>query len=528
MSNGLLRICTNEEMRSIDAWAETDLGIGPTLLMENAGRAAAGIIQREFPEAGKSGEILVFAGKGNNAGDAFVVARQLLSLGCKVRVFHLVKDYKGSTLANFNILKKLKTKLIHLDQASELESFFLQSPGPFWAVDGIIGTGLRGSLEGHFYDVVELINKYVPQVISLDIPTGVNGESGQMQGIAIRAAMTISFGFPRLGHFLPPGAEYCGKLINVNLSLPVKLNDEGDKFLLRPRFVAEKLKRRDPYAHKNTFGHTLVLGGSVGRTGAAALCAKAAHRMGSGLVTVATWADAMPALLSQIPSETMSWPIPKSTELQDYAIKLKDYSAIVIGPGLGMSDAAAQLLEALLKTYRGPMVIDADALNLMSEKLSLELCKARNAPTVLTPHPGEMARLLKRDKKHVVDQPIQSVKKAVELTHSVVMLKGAATLLSSPDDLVFLNHSPNPGLATAGSGDVLAGMIGGLLAQGMNAYHATIAGIYLHSLAGECAAQRIGPRGMLAGDVIESIPEAFRELFKRQDEVEGPKLVRQV
>jgi hydroxyethylthiazole kinase-like uncharacterized protein yjeF len=230
----LLRICTNQEMRSLDKIAETEMGIGPLVLMENAGRAATEIILREYPKAGINQEILVFAGKGNNAGDAFVVARQLLGLGRKVRVFHLLKgtEYKGATAENFKILSKMKTKLVNVAESQDLESFFDQARGPFLAIDGIIGTGLKGNLEGHFFEVVELINQYVDQVVSLDIPTGVSGDTGLVQGIAIEAALTISFGFPRLGHFLPPGANYRGKLVNVDISLPNRFSKEGDKFSL--------------------------------------------------------------------------------------------------------------------------------------------------------------------------------------------------------------------------------------------------------------------------------------------------------
>ena len=214
-----LRICNNQEMRMLDKIAETEMGIGPILLMENAGRAASEIVVQEYPRAGLDDEILVFAGKGNNAGDAFVVARQLLGLGRKVRIFHLVKeaDYKGATAENFKILSRMKAKLVYLPEAQDLEAYFEASPQVSIAVDGIIGTGLKGDLEGNFYEVVELINKHVDEIVSLDIPTGVNGDSGMVQGIAIHASMTVSFGFPRLGHFLPPGANFRGKLVNVDI-----------------------------------------------------------------------------------------------------------------------------------------------------------------------------------------------------------------------------------------------------------------------------------------------------------------------
>lgn len=524
-----LRICTNEEMRSLDRIAETEMGIGPVILMENAGRAASELIVEAYPEAGVHDEILVFAGKGNNAGDAFVVARQLLGFGKKVRVFHLVEgsEYRGATAQNFKILERMKAKLVCLDDAGALEAFLAQAQSPKLAIDGIIGTGLKGNLEGHFYEVVEIINRSIEHVVSLDIPSGVSGDSGQVQGIAIHASMTISFGFPRLGHFLPPGANFRGKLVNVDISLPHRFSKEGDKFLLQPKTVARKILRRDRYAHKNTFGHVLLVGGSVGRTGAIAMATKAALRSGVGLATAATWEDSMQLLSQQLPIEAMTLPI--SEDDQNYARygeQIKSFSAIVIGPGMSHRPEAKKLVELLLSYYKGPVVIDADALNLISEHKLHDMCRQRKAPTVLTPHPGEMARLLDCSKEEVLRDPIAALKKAVDLTHAVVMLKGAATLLLSPDEVMYLNHFPNAGMATAGSGDVLAGIIGALLAQGLPGFDAAQVGVYLHSLAGDRAAKKINSRGMIAGDIIESIPHAYQELEIKYDEKEEHRMAK--
>ena len=524
-----LRICSNQEMRTLDKIAESEMGIGPPLLMENAGRAAAEIILKEFPDAGSEREVLVFAGKGNNAGDAFVVARQLLGMGCKVRVFHLVKgnEYKGATLENFLILQKMKARLVHVSEAQDLEAYFEQSSGPHLAVDGIIGNGLKGDLEGHFYEVVELINRHIENIVSLDIPTGVSGDTGLVQGNAIQACMTISFGFPRLGHFLPPGANYRGKLVNVNISLPYRFTKEGDKFLLRAKSVATKMARRDRYGHKNTFGHTFLVGGSLGRTGAIAMATRAALRTGSGLATAATWTDAMTLLATQLPIESMTLAIPVNEKDYDqYIDHVRQYSSIVVGPGMGHRQGAKKLIEMILTNYSGPVVLDADALNILSEHKMHEMCVHRKGPTVLTPHPGEMARLLGWKKEEIVQNPVKALKKAVEITNSVVLLKGAATLMLSPDEVMYLNHFPNSGMATAGSGDVLAGMIGGLLAQGMSGFDAAQAGVYLHSLAGARAAARVNSRGMIASDIINSIPRAYQELQKKYGDEENPRMAR--
>jgi len=528
-SQSSLRICTSAEMRAVDQIAEKELGIGPTLLMENAGRAATESILKEFPNAGIDSEILIFAGKGNNAGDAFVVARHLMGLHRRIRVFHLLRgdEYKGATIENFKILQKMKARLFYLEQAQDLESFFDQRGGPFLAIDGIIGTGLKGDLEGLFYDIVTLINEHVDQIVSLDIPTGVSGDSGLVQGVAVRASLTISFGFPRLGHFLPPGAMYRGKLVNVDISLPAKFKLEGDKFLLRAPFIATKLAQRDRYGHKNTFGHVLMLGGSQGRTGAIAMAAHAALRSGSGLVTAGTWPDSIATLIQQLPNELMSVIVPKEEQLfEQYRRIMDQYSAVVVGPGMGNRPEGKRLVEMLLQNFQSPMVLDADALNIIAEHDLHALCVNRKTPVVLTPHPGEMARLIKWSKEDVVRDPVGALKTCVEKTHAVVLLKGAATLLSSPEEVLYLNHFPNTGMATAGSGDVLAGMIGGLLAQGTKVFDASCVAVFLHSLAGDLATRDSRPRGMTATDIISKIPAAYQELERLANIPDEPRMAR--
>ncbi len=511
-----IRITTASEMRELDRIAEHEYGIEAQILMENAGRAAVQVLLEKFPTAGKDTEILVFAGKGNNAGDAFVVARRLMGLERRVRVFHLVdeKSYKGAVLKNFQILKKMKAKMSHVETAADLESFFSSSPGPFTVVDGILGTGLKGNLEGVFYDIVEMINRqHAREVIALDIPTGVSGDTGLVHGTSIQASLTVSFGFPKLGHFLPPAASRRGELVNVDISLPPRFRREGDKFLVIREPLAQLLQERDRYGHKNSFGHTVLVGGSPGRLGAIAMAARACHRIGTGLVTVMTWEDSIDALLIKLPDETMASPLKVSgPDFETYKRQMASYSSAVIGPGLGMRPEGRRLLEEMIPAYPHPMVLDADALNLIGDHGLHDLLLKRRAPTVLTPHPGEMARLLGVSKDEVVADPVAAVKAAVRKTHSIVLLKGAATLVGSLDDQLYLNHYPNDGMATAGSGDVLAGMIGGLLGQRMDPFQATLLGIYLHSLAGDHAAQLRGHRSMTAPDIIENIHNAFKDI----------------
>ena len=511
-----MRITTSHEMRELDRIADQEFGLDAEILMENAGRAAAQLLLEHYPQAGRDSEILVFAGKGNNAGDAFVVARRLLCYERRVRVFHLHEEggYKGASLKNFQILSRMKAKMTYLETIGDLQAFFASSPGPFTIVDGILGTGLKGDLAGIFYDVVHAINELdAPEVVSLDIPSGVNGDTGAIHGASIQASLTISFGFPKLGHFLPPGAGRRGELVNVDISLPPRFKKEGDKYLLTRGPLGAMLKERDRYGHKNSFGHTVLLGGSPGRIGAITMAARACHRMGTGLVTVGTWQDSFDPLLIKLPNETMAFPIVASAaSFDDYAKTIAQYSSVVVGPGLGLRPEGKEMLTVLLSRYDGPIVIDADALNIIADHKLHDFLVRRRGATVLTPHPGEMARLLGVEKESVTRDPVWAVREAVKRTHAIVLLKGASTLVASPDEVLYLNHYPNDGMATAGSGDVLAGMIGGLLGQRMDPFRATLAGIYLHSLAGDFAAQEYGHRSMTAPDIIENISNAFKEI----------------
>jgi NAD(P)H-hydrate epimerase len=511
-----MRITTAGEMRELDRIAETEYQIDAALLMENAGRAATTAILERYPHAGQTTEILVFAGKGNNAGDAFVVARRLMCLERRVRVFHFETLYKGAPQKYFEILRRMKAKLTHIENPQELASFFQSSKGPFTIVDGILGTGLKGDLEGNYYDIVEMINEVrSPEVIALDIPSGVSGDTGQVHGTSIEASMTVSFGFPKLGHFLPPGAARRGELVNVDISLPPRFRKEGDKFLLMRDPMSVLIQERDRYGHKNSFGHTLLIGGSPGRVGAIAMAARACHKMGTGLVTAATWPESMELLSLKLPNETMTVPVVLSgPEFEEYKKGLPTYSSVVIGPGLGLRPEGKTVLEEVLTRYQGPLVLDADALNLIADYKLHDRLVQRRAPTVMTPHPGEMARLLGISKEEIMRDPLTAVRNAVKLTHAVVVLKGAATLIGSVEDMLYLNHYPNDGMATAGSGDVLAGMIGGLLGQKMDAFQGTLLAIYLHSLSGDFAAQEMGHRSMTAGNIIENISNAFKDIKK--------------
>lgn len=516
-----MRVVTATEMRDIDELAQRKFRIPSIVLMENAGLKAAELIAAKHDELGYRTEILVFAGKGKNGGDALVVARQLLAMGKKVRVFllHSFEAYKDESKLNLEILLEQKIRPMVLDNVGPLEEYFASASGPFLCVDGLLGIGFKGPLAGLFADVVDILNAKTDYVISLDIPTGVDATTGQVIGQAIYADLTVAFGFPKLGHFIAPGAIHRGDLRVVDIALPLEFQRQGSIHALSTPNVAPLLKRRDRYGHKYSFGHTLLFGGSTGKLGAISMAAKAALRVGTGLVTVVTWEDAYDQLMARVDDEIMCLPVHlDESRYGAYKEEIAYYSSVVIGPGMGTDERAQKVLADFIDYYRGPLVIDADGITVLAKPEIKQKLHSRKAPTILTPHPGEMSRLLGVPKSDVVASPREMVERAAEETNAIVLLKGATTFICAGDGHVYLNHYPNDGMATAGSGDVLAGMIGGIMGQQkMDPKDAVCLGVYLHSMAGDRAAKKLGHRSMTATDIIKNLGDSFLELRAQRD-----------
>lgn len=516
-----MRVVTATEMRDIDELAQRKFKIPSIVLMENAGLKAAELIAAKHEELGFRTEILVFAGKGKNGGDALVVARQLLAMGKKVRVFllHSFDAYKGESKLNLEILLEQKIRPMVLDNVGPLEEYFASASGPFLCVDGLLGIGFKGPLAGLFADVVDILNAKTDYVISLDIPTGVDATTGQVIGQAIYSDLTVAFGFPKLGHYVAPGAIHRGDLRIVDIALPLEFQRQGSIHALTTPNVARMLKRRDRYGHKYSFGHTLLFGGSKGKLGAISMAAKAALRVGTGLVTVVTWEEAYEQLMARVDDEIMCLPVHlDESRYAAYKEEIAYYSSVVIGPGMGTDERAQKLLGDFIDYYRGPLVIDADGITVLAKPEIKQKLHSRKAPTILTPHPGEMSRLLNVPKPDVVASPREMVERAAEETNAIVLLKGATTFICAGDGHVYLNHYPNDGMATAGSGDVLAGMIGGIIGQQkMDPKDAVCLGVYLHSMAGDRAAKKLGHRSMTATDIIKNLGDSFLELRAQRD-----------
>lgn len=518
-----MRIVTAKEMRDIDDLAISKFKIPSIVLMENAGARTADIVSKKHDELGYRSDILVFVGKGKNGGDALVTARQLVAMGKRVRLFllHGFDAYKDESKINLQILLEQKIRPIVLENVSPLEEFFASASGPFLCVDGLLGIGFKGPLAGLYADVVDILNAKTDYVVALDMPSGVDATSGQVIGQAVFADLTVAFGFAKLGHFIAPGALHRGELIVVDISLPVKFSEDGAIHSLGKENVAPLLKRRDRYGHKNSFGHTLLFGGSKGKLGAIAMAAKACLRVGTGLVTAITWEDSYEQLLSRVDDEIMCLALNfDEKRYAEYKSQVQYYSSIVIGPGMGTDERAQKILSDIIDFYRGPLVIDADGITLLAKPEMKQKLLNRKAPTILTPHIGELARLLGVAKQEVVDNPRAMVERASEETNSIALCKGATTFISTGDGQIYLSHYPNDGMATAGSGDVLAGMIGGLVGQKKIAPRdAVCLGVYLHSLAGDFAARRLGHRSMTASDIIAHLGDSFLDLRRYREEI---------
>lgn len=529
-----MRIVSKEEMQSIENLAKTEFFLNERLIIENVGSQAARTIYNLYLEHEFSREIIFLIGKGNNGADAISSARHLTNLGIKCRAFILFSesDLKEELRFQIKMASSFGVAINYIESAVELSSY-IDQVSPDIVVDGIFGTGVQLPLSDFMYEIIDYINSGQHYIISIDIASGVEGNSGTIQGNAITANMTLAIGFPKLGHYVYKGPRHSGDVYVLSVGLPRKAEFEGDKFLLRPEHMVDLVNPRDIFGDKKVFGHSLVIGGSHGLTGAAILAAKASLKVGSGLVTVATWEPQYQEMISRLTPEIMTGYIPLDVKNWDrLIIDLNKYSSVVIGPGLARSSRARRLVLEVLNNFDGPVVIDADAINVLKLDEDKNAFNLRNAPTILTPHFGEFANFAGIDVSELKQKPVYYLKRLVEAINCTVVLKGPCTYLGCTDGSVYFNYKPNDGMATGGAGDVLAGMIGGLLGQDTeikdrtslvsryDAFNRTVAvAVYLHSLSGKYAVTDLGVRAMSAESLINSLPQAFSALEKDIDQL---------
>jgi len=509
-------VFTAAEMRALDARAIGTLGISGPRLMENAGRGAAALIAREWaPIRGK--RVLVLCGKGNNGGDGFVVARHLKAKGAKVHVLLLGSraQVKGDAA---HALDQWRGRVEEISTEADAATVSAALNGADLIVDALLGTGLAAPVRGLVAHVIGRLNGSAARagcgVVALDLPSGLGSDGGALPGPAVRAAITATFAGYKRSLLLYPAAEHAGRVEVVPIGIHEAEVGRGiTTFLLDPTSVSGYFPKRNPDAHKGTYGHLLVVAGSIGKSGAAALAGRAALRSGVGLCTVATAVSQQP-IVAGFSMEVMTEALPE-TAAQSISFKAKDRvlelgsqrDAVALGPGLSLDPESQALARALVAELDRPMVVDADALSALAGHL--DLLDLAPAPRVLTPHPGEMARMLGTSIALVQADRIETVREFCVRHRVHLVLKGARSVLGSPDGRVFINHTGNPGMATGGSGDVLTGMIGAFLARRFDPLVALQAGCVLHGLAGDLAAADRGEEGLIASDIIEAIPGAL-------------------
>jgi len=507
-----MKVVSGEQMRSIENRVFDRYGLSSSIVMELAGRQVAVVAQRMLQE--HPGPTVVVCGKGNNGGDGLVAARWLRHWGYNVSavVWSSFDDLPGDASTALHAARMAGVPILMPAQAHDA----LQNAS--LVIDAVLGTGTNGSARGQAAEAIKLINAARRPVLAVDMPSGIATDTGRVEGPAVRADVTVTFGLPKLGLFQFPGADLAGKVIVVDIGLAHGAVEAEDITvqLSRVAMLRDWLPGYSRDAHKGTRGRVLVAAGSRGMTGAAALAGEAALRVGAGLVTVASPEHSQP-VVAAIRPEFMTLAIPESAE-GGFALAAADLflrrsakaDALAVGPGLGVDGETQQFARAVVAGATAPLVLDADAIKAFAGRP--ELLADAPVPLVLTPHPGEMAHLLGLSVEAVQDDRFAAVRRAADVTKAVVLLKGAFTLIAEPGGHVYINPTGNRALGTGGSGDVLTGIIAGLLAQGLGAPEAATVGAYLHGMAGDRLAERLGYDGILAADLAAELPSVQRDL----------------
>lgn len=503
----MIPLQSRQESRDHDRHAISRLGVAGSLLMENAGRGAAECIAVDFPN--DLADVLVVGGAGQNGGDAWVVARHLASTGIRVRCFFVGDRPRvaGDALPNLRSLEMLGLAPARVD-AGGLATFAAACRDASLLVEGLFGTGLDRPISGHVAQVVDALNGAGTPVVSLDLPSGVDADTGAVLGTAVRARTTVAFGAAKRGHLQHPGRGLSGVLHRVGLGVPPPCR--AGAWIVERRDVAEQVARRTADAHKGTAGHLLVLAGSPGRTGACLLAGRSALRAGAGLVTLCPRQEAAASLDAKV-VELMTQALPVGPEALRAALPglCAGKAAAVVGPGLGTDDSGRALCREAALALSLPAVLDADALTAFAGEP--ELLRSAAGPRVLTPHPGEAAVLLGSDSATIQADRYAAATELATRSGQVTLLKGAGTVVAAPAGALWVIDRGTPALGVAGTGDVLSGCVGALLAQ-LAPAEAAYCGAYLHALAGERAAAALhgcADRGLLASEVADALPGAL-------------------
>lgn len=517
-------LLTPDQMRRLDTLAIRSLRLPGLLLMENAGRGVTErIAEHAGPMAGRSAVIL--CGGGNNGGDGFVIARHLLQRGARVEVvipggFGKITGDARTNLEPLLILRRLRHPNLGFSTASS-PAALARRPDPDVIVDALFGTGFTGEVRPPYDRFIRWANGRRSLVVAVDIPSGVDAATGTVGTIAVRADLTVTMAAAKIGHFVGEGREHAGVVEVVDIGIPPLLFSRVRNPVVRTGLedVRRGLPRRPLRAHKYSAGKLFILAGSRAFTGAPAMTAIAAMRSGAGAVVLGVPAS-VHAILARKLTEVILLPLPETADgslapeaLERAAARAAWADAVAIGPGLSLNEQTALLVRRLLTSVRRPVVLDADGLTAAAADTRCLL--SRRAPTILTPHAGELARLVRKPSAEIERLRVRSARDAAGKLKSTVVLKGAPTVTAAPGGETALNSTGNPGMATIGSGDVLTGIVAALLAQGMDPPAAAWSGVFLHGMAGDMAATALGIRSVMAMDLIRHLPQAFRS-------VEGP------
>ncbi|MCK4233825.1 NAD(P)H-hydrate dehydratase [candidate division WOR-3 bacterium] len=516
-----MRVVSVKEMREIDRIAIKQLGIPGVVLMENAGQSVVSAMEDYFDMENVE-NVTIVCGKGNNGGDGFVVARYLMNLETNIDVYITAdpSTISGDAKKNLNILSGLGLKPKVIKTKKDLQKLRTSMTHSDIVVDAIFGTGFSGKIQGITEDVVKELNESGINIVSVDTPSGIDSDNGAVIGEAVQADLTVTMGLPKVGQFLYPARHYVGELYVADIGFPEQVinNVEVKGTLVDNEVLRRFIPWRAPSLHKGAFGRILIIAGSTGMTGAAAMAATSALRAGAGLVYLAIPEHLNPILETKC-TETITIPVPQTEEgsisLNAYTKimdEIKKVDVVAIGPGMSQHPETQKLIRKIVENANAPLLVDADGINALVGYT--KVLKKRKKPTVITPHPGEMARLINRDVREIVRNKVNLSQKYAQDWRVTIVLKGAPTVIAEQDGKFWLNSHVNSGLATAGSGDVLTGLIIGFLAQRTTPLAASVSGVYIHSLAGEILKEKIGEHSLIAGDLIDTIPQAIIKALK--------------
>jgi len=519
-----MRVVSAGQMRSIDSKVINSFGIPGIVLMENAALAVVREIKNILiPEEKKSlrgQKAVILVGKGNNGGDGLAVARHLSVLGMEVNVFFFANpgDLGGDAKLNFDVFQKMGGKIVLVEDEKQIRLFKLALMQSQVAVDALYGTGFKGDIPEVMVSFIDELNKAELPVVCVDIPSGLEADTGKVHRIAVRGDMTVTFGLAKLGHFLGEGPMYTGRLAIDQISIPEQIINEEKIFayLLTDEVIKPLIPVRHSQGHKGTHGRAVLIGGSVGMSGAIMLAGRSAQRCGVGLLQIVV-PEAIAETVDLGVMEATVWPAQDFEMLtgNSWAFiseRLNGASACAVGPGLRQTESFLPVIKNILDETDVPVILDADALNLISREPELLSSRKGKGTLILTPHPGEMARLCGCSIAEVQENRMKlAVSKALDWG-AIVVLKGAGTIVASPDGRIFLNITGNAGLGTGGTGDVLTGAILSWVAQGVPPLGAACMGVYLHGKAADLLKQQYGLSGYTASEVADQFPKVRKEI----------------